>query len=117
MLNRTVSMLLGFGLLASAFTAAGCGSSADDVKSVLKEYVETLESIKTVEDANAKKDKLMELGKKMSEMKGTEGEAEKLANDPEVEELTNRMMKEVMRLGSDPEIGPIITEAMQSMQS
>ncbi|MGE3802065.1 MAG: hypothetical protein AB7H80_13675 [Candidatus Kapaibacterium sp.] len=114
---RTVAMLLSFSMFAAAFTVTGCGSSAGDAMAVMKEYVETLESIKTVDDANAKKGKLQELGKKLSEMNGTEAEAQKLAEDPAFKELTQKMMNEMMRLGADPEIGPIITDAMQSMSN
>lgn len=115
MKNRTIAMLLSFSMFATAFVVTGCGDSAGDAMAIMKEYVETLESIKTVEDANAKKGKLQELGKELSKMDGTEAEAQKLADDPEFKELTQKMMTEMMRLGSDPEISPIITEAMQSM--
>ena len=114
---RTVAMLLSISMFAAAFTVTGYGSSADDAMAVMKEYVETLESIKTVDDANAMKGKLQELGKKLSEMNGTEAEAQKLAEDPEFSELTQKMMNEVGRLMKDSEIGPTVTEAMQSISN
>jgi len=88
----------------------------------MKEFASILEGVTDESSAQAAKPKLQAIGAEMKELKAKSEKLGKLPPDeekrlkakyePQVKELMPKLMSQMMRIGMDPKLAPIIRDAM-----
>ena len=114
--------------VSALFVCGGCDSKPThesvmkDSIAKLKEVVTILESVKDESSAQAAKPKLQAIS---TQLKGLKTKSDQLGKptadeekrlrekyEPEVKELTPKLMSEMMRVALDPKLGPIIKDSL-----
>jgi hypothetical protein len=100
-----------------ALAVSGCGGGGSgEAKALMKDYADILESIQSVDDLKANKEKLVDLARKIDELDPSEEEGVKMMADGEVRDLMTRIGKESMRIATDTELGEEFSKLMSESQ-
>jgi hypothetical protein len=120
-------------LTLSMLVLVGCDSKPTheslmkDAIAVMKEWATVLEGVKDEASAEVAKPKLQAINAKMKDLKtkadtlgkppAEEEKRLKEKYEPEFKQVLDKLMPEVLRIGFDPKLGPILKDAMPSDNS
>jgi len=99
-------------------------NAAKDAHATMNDFVEVLEGITDKASAEASKEELRALGERMNAVQErmdaledpSEEQVAALEEKYPMEEVAGQMMSEMLRVSMDPEIGPVLQDAMGALE-